>query len=383
MTGVGSVGGSVDFRPGGVVLVRTVDALPGDVATVVRQLGHADPADAAAQPDITIRFVDALPPNGTMRWIDLDDAAATETDFLILRGRQHSRARVAVALDRAGLPLEIVCERPVRAVPLLVPLINLAALAKGIVAVHASAVRLDGCGILIVGWSKGGKTETVLALMQRGAEFVGDEWIYLHADGRATGLGEPIRIWDWQVAQLPWLADVVGLRGLVGLRLTAGMAWVAGAARNVPGVKRTKVGSIFDRAEPIVRRQASLQVPPERLFPGRILGETRIDTVILASSTADAETSMAETDSAELVERIVQSNHHERLNIITAAAKFRFSFPDRPTPAIDDASDVERTLLAAFLAERSAWRLDHPYPPTIDRLGDAVGAALAGRCPAS
>lgn len=375
--------GSADFRPGGgVVLVRAVNAEPGDVATVVRQLGSEAATDVEAQPDITIRFADAMPPTGTMRWIDLDDAAATDTDFLILRGRQHSRARVALALDQAGTPLEIVCERPVRAVPLLVPLINLAALAKGIVAVHASAVRLDGCGILIVGWSKGGKTETVLALMQRGAEFVGDEWIYLHPDGRATGLGEPIRIWDWQVAQLPWLADIIGRRGQAGLRFTAGVAGVVGAVRGLPGVKRTKVGSIFDRAEPIVRRQASTQVPPERLFPGRIRAETRIDTVILASATADPGTSMAPIDSADLVERIVQSNRHERLNIITAAAKFRFSFPDRPTPAIDDASDVERRLLARFLAERSAWRLDHPYPPMIERLGDAVGAALEGHCPA-
>lgn len=375
-----SAGTAADFRPGGVVLVRAADAEPADLATVVRQLGPAGPAVADGVPDITIRFVDALPASGTMRWIDKDDAAATDTDFLILRGRQQSRARVAIPLDRAGAPLEIVCERPVRAVPLLVPLINLAALARGIVAVHASAVRLDDCGILIVGWSKGGKTETVLALMQRGAEFVGDEWIYLHPDGRATGLGEPIRIWDWQVAQLPWLADVVGRRGRAGLRFTAGAAGAVGSLRHVPGIRRTMLGSVFDRAEPIVRRQASVQIPPERLFPGRTRSETTIGAVILASSTAAPETSIEPIDATDLVERIVQSDRHERLNLITAAAKFRFSFPHRPTAAIDDASDRERGLLQAFLADLPAWRLDHPYPPRIELLGEAVGGALAGRC---
>jgi len=373
---------TADFRPGGVVLVRAVDAEPRDLATVVRQLGQGAPSIPGDEPDITIRFVEAMPSSGTTRSIGLDDAAATDTDFLILRGRQRSRARVAIPLDKAGTPLEIVCERTVRAVPLLVPLINMAALAKGIVAIHASAVRLDDCGILIVGWSKGGKTETVLALMRRGAEFVGDEWIYLHPDGRATGLGEPIRIWDWQVAQLPWLAGIVGRRSRAALRVTTGAAGAVGVIRRISGVRHTKLGSVLDRAEPIVRRQASIQVPPERLFPGLVRSEARIDTVILASSSSVSETSIAPIDGTALVEPIVQSNRHERLDLIAAAAKFRFSFPDRPTTAIDAASDVERGLLGTLLAGKSGWRLDHPYPPTIEQLGDAVAATLEGRCPA-
>ncbi len=370
-----------DFRPGGVVLVRAIDAAPADIATVVRQLGPAAPAALEDEPDIAIRFVDRLPDTGPMTWIDQHDAAATDSEYLILRGRQHSHARVSLALDRAGTPLEIVCERPVRAVPLLVPLINLAALAHGIVAVHASAVQHDGRGILIVGWSKGGKTETVLSLMGRGAEFVGDEWIYLRPDGRATGLGEPVRIWGWQVAQLPWLARVVGSRSQAGLRLTAGLAGAVRAGRRVPGLRASRLGSVLDRAEPIVRRQASIQVAPERLFGGRTRTETKIDAVILASSTAASEISMTPVDSGDLTERIVQSNLHERLNIITAAAKFRFAFPDRPTDAIDGASDVERSLLRSFLADRPAWRLDHPYPPLIERLGDAIVPALEERIP--
>ena len=92
---------------------------------------------------------------------------------------------------------------------------------------------------------------------------------------------------------------------------------------------------------------------------------------------------MTRMDGGDLTERIVQSNLHERLNIITAAAKFRFAFPGRPTGAIDGATDVERSLLRTFLADRPAWRLDHPYPPRIERLGDAIVPALEERVPRS
>lgn len=367
---------TVDFTPGGVVRVRVADGRPADVAAVVRQLGEAQAAERDAAPQITIRFVDRLAETGPVRWIDLDDAAATDTDFLVLRGRLGSRTRVVMPLDQAGGPLEIVCERPVRAVPLLVPLINLAALGQGVVPVHGSAVQHDGRGILIVGWSKGGKTETVLSLMGRGAEFVGDEWIYLHPDGRGIGIGEPIRIWGWQVNQLPWLADAIGSRSRTSLRVTAGAAGAVRASRRVPGIRGSKLGSVLDRAEPIVRRQASVQVPPGQLFGERVRPETVIDAVILASSVADEGVSMTRVDSADLVERVVQSNHHERLNIITAAAKFRFAFPGRPTDAIDGASDIERSLLGRFFADRPAWRLDHPYPPMVERLADAIIPAL-------
>ncbi|MEK6720755.1 MAG: hypothetical protein AABZ33_08820 [Chloroflexota bacterium] len=384
---------TVDFRPGAAVLVRVLDGAADDVATVVRQLGPAgepappagrsgvDPPSTSGEPDIAIRFVDRLPDTGPVRSIGLDDAAATDTEFLILRGRRKSRARVAIPLDRAGGPLEIVCERPVRAVPLLVPLVNMAALARGIVPVHASAVQLDGQGILIVGWSKGGKTETVLALMGNGAEFVGDEWIYLQPGGRATGLGEPCRIWDWQLAQLPWLADAVGPSSRAGLRLTSFLAGAVGVARKMPGMGATGLASVLDRAEPIVRRQLSVQVPPERLFGGRIRTETTIDTIVLASSVDTSEVTMSPIRSEEVIEGIVQSDLHERLDLIAAAAKFRFAFPDRTTLAIDRAPDVERSLLRAVLGERPAWRLDHPYPPAIERLGDVVLNALRSHHP--
>ena len=65
-------------------------------------------------------------------------------------------------LERAGDRCEIVCERGLSAVPHLVAIVNLTALAHGVLPLHASAFSWNGTGILATGWAKGGKTEALL-----------------------------------------------------------------------------------------------------------------------------------------------------------------------------------------------------------------------------
>ena len=73
----------------------------------------------------------------------------------MLRGKRKSRARVLLPLERAGAGCEIVAERGLAAVPHLVALVNLCALAKGALALHASAFTWNGTGVLATGWAKG------------------------------------------------------------------------------------------------------------------------------------------------------------------------------------------------------------------------------------
>ena len=95
-------------------------------------------------------------------------------------------------------------ERGLQAVPLLIPIVNFAALSKGVIPLHASAFAYNDVGILVTGWAKGGKTETLLAFTSKGAEYIGDEWVYLSKDGRYMyGIPEPIRVWDWHLRYLP------------------------------------------------------------------------------------------------------------------------------------------------------------------------------------
>src|SRR5215211_1589126 len=180
----------------GLAAIAVADASASELAVVGRQLGLAESVLDRA-PDITVRFVDRLEVSGRLRYLGLDDAAFTDDAFLVLRGRHKSRVRVAVPLHRIGTGCEIVCERGLSAVPLLVPILNLTVLANGALPLHASAFVHRGRGCVATGWTKGGKTEALLAFASAGAEYAGDEWVYVSGDGdRVWGIPEPVRVWD-------------------------------------------------------------------------------------------------------------------------------------------------------------------------------------------
>src|SRR5215813_6147866 len=200
----------VDFDLHGLAGIRLIDASPHEVAAVVRQLGPIQ-RPLEREPDITIRFVERLATSSRVRYLGVDEAAFTDDAFLVLRSKHKARARVQIPFEQIGGRCEIVCERGLPAVPLLIPILNLTVLNKGALPLHASAFNYRGAGVLTTGWSKGGKTETLLAFMSRGAEYIGDEWVYITDDGaRMYGIPEPIRVWDWHLQDLPQYRALVG-----------------------------------------------------------------------------------------------------------------------------------------------------------------------------
>jgi hypothetical protein len=51
---------------------------------------------------------------------------------------------------------------------------------------------------------------------------------------------------------------------------------------------------------------------------------------------------------------------------------FRYAFPDRVSPLIEAAGDIERERLREFLTARSCWLSTHPYPPELAELGQVL-----------
>ena len=90
-----------------------------------------------------------------------------------------------------GFPLGHVCGSIVR------PALQVAMLGGGSVALHATAVTVDGGGVAIAGWSESGKTETGLAL---------------HGEGRALPLGQLDSVSGAGVGNLSAFPIGVGIR---------------------------------------------------------------------------------------------------------------------------------------------------------------------------
>jgi hypothetical protein len=365
--------GAVDLSLHRLARLRLLDASSQDVAAVVRQVGPLEvPPEGGA--DLVVRFVDRLPAPPGERLLGAREAAFTEDGFVVLRSKHKARARVLVPLHRAGTPgCELVCERGLPAVPLLVPLLNLAVLAKGALPLHACAFRTaDGVGVMATGWSKGGKTEALLAFCERGATYVGDEWVYLPGDGTAAGIPEPIRVWDWHLDSLP------GYRRRLRWRNRARLAALRGAtavARRTPDQPR-RVSRLADRLAPLLEAQRHVDLFPTRLF-GAELGplSTSLDRVFLVMSADRTDVAVAPVDHAELAARMAASLAFERLDLQGWYLRARYAHPEASwsNPLLEGgAEELERDLLARFLAGVPAWVVEHPYPADLTALHDAM-----------
>lgn len=363
--------GEVDFDLHGVVGVRLLDATPADADVVRRQLGAIE-QPLTREPDVEIEFVDQVPVPSRLRLLDLDDVGYTDDEFFVFRRKRRGRTAATLPLADVGGRCRIVCESGAPAVPFLVPIVNLTALAKGVLPLHASAFVYEGVGILVGGWAKGGKTEILLAFMANGAEYVGDEWTYLDRErDRMFGLPEPIKLWDWHLDELPAYRRRVrrGDRARFSM-----IKLLAQLERVVPArLESSAIPRFLDRAVPLAKRQLYVRLSPAALFgSGACATVGRIDKVILTVSHAAADVVVERIDVGEVVRRMPFSLERERLEFRSCYLKFRFAFPDARNPLIEEAEELERNLLEAQLLGKDAYVVYHPFPAPIPGLFEAI-----------
>jgi hypothetical protein len=106
--------------------------------------------------------------------------------------------------------------------------------------------------------------------------------------------------------------------------------------------------------------------------------EATVDAVVLALATTGNRTIVRPADPGDVGARIAHSNAHERLDFVAAYRKFRYAFPDRPSPLLDGLDAAERSLLDERLRGLPTFRLEHPHPPRLDEIHRALAPVLAG-----
>lgn len=366
---------TVDYDLHGLVGIRLLDARPGDVAAVDRQLGPIR-RPLLRPADITIRFVERLPVADKRHLLGLDEVAYTDDAFLVLRSKHKTRVCVQIPMARVGGACEIVCEHGIVAVPFLIAIVNLTALANGALPLHAAAFNAGGTGVLCTGWSKGGKTETLLAFMARGARYIGDEWVYIDTRGaRMHGIPEPVRVWDWHLQQMPELHDAVGTAER--LRLNAVRCALALEAQ----LGRTRVRRLapvrwLARMRPLLQRQAGVDIHPRRLFGDRLDLSGPLDKIVFVGSHTSPDVTVRRIDPGDIASRMVFSLQYERLPFTALYHSFRFAFPAARNALVESAEELQRERLHRLLAGKDAFALAHPYPVALPALYDALAPLL-------
>ena len=362
----------VDFDLHGLAGVRVVDGDDVDVAAVAAQLGPL-PRRLDREPDIVIRFVDRIEHRSRLRYLGARDTGWTDDGFFVLRSRKEPVV-VRLPMDRIGGPCEIVAERGVPAIPFLIAVLNLSVLGNGALPLHAAAFELDGVGTLITGWSKGGKTELLMAAVGAGARYIGDEWVYLTIDGTMRGIPEPIRLWDWHLDQLPTAREHLGLGDRVKLR---GIPALRRIDRATPRrLRRFPPNRLLHRAMPVLEGQLHVDLPPERLFGplGALIGS--VDRVLFVVSAAGPETTVEPIDAADVARRMAASLAYERNDLMLLWHQARFTDPDLRNEHLETFETRQQALLETILAGRPAWVVTHAYPVDLAGLFESVRPVL-------
>ena len=369
-------GPSFDYDLHGLVGIRLVDASPADRSAVSAQLGPISGV-LHREPDIVIRFVDRLPVTPPVRLLGIGDVAFTEDAFLLLSGKHRTPVRVRFPFEHIGRRCEIVCERGISAVPLLIGVINLTVLAKGGLALHASAFRHAGTDVLVTGWSKGGKTELLLAFAASGAQYIGDEWIYVSPDGeRVFGIPEPIRVWDWHLEQLPTYRRQLATKTRARLRA---LRHLSGSLKRV-GLSGPTWQRRVSRFVDLIERQRYAHLEPQTVFAehwGSLEG--CVQKVIFIASHQSAATTIQAIEPYEVAARMIFSLEEERARLMSYYRRFRFAFPDKANPLIEGAAEIEKERLHRFLEGKECYAVYHPYPPVIADLFDTVHPVMTPR----
>lgn len=365
---------TLDFDLHGIVGIRLLNATPDDVAAVKKQLGPIQKPLLRA-PDIVIRFLDQIPLSSPMRYLGVDDVGFTDDAFFVFRSKHQTSVKVQIPFDQIGNQrCEIVCQSGLLAVPLLIPILNLTAMNKGVLPLHASALLYNGKGILITGWSKGGKTETLLAFAANGAKYIGDEWIYLSGDGqRMYGIPEPTRIWYWHLQMMPRFRAMASSRDLFRLTILSVLVRVLERLEQSGTEHRSASAQLVRRSTRLLKRQLYVQLPPEEMF-GQKSGEVdaSLDQVFFVASHNQTDIIIRQINSQEVAQRIVFSLQEERMDFLSYYWKYRFAFPECSNLLIDQAEEIQRNMLMKALAGKQAYAVYHPYPFSIPSLFEAM-----------
>jgi hypothetical protein len=359
---------AIEFDLHGLVGIRLEDPGASDALAVQRQLGLAR-TQLQRSPDIVLRFCDRIDSDGPVRLLGLGEAGFTDDRFLLLRGKDLARVKVALRMEDVGLPgQEVLCERGLPAVPLLMDIVNLTALGKGVLPLHASAFEYEGAGVLVTGWAKGGKTEVLLGFMAAGATHIGDEWVYLPGDGRMLGIPEPMRLWDWHL-------EASRFRKELGPAERARLAALRAADRFLTsaGGRTGSVRGVARRMARVIRRQRFVHATPQELFgDGAVRFEGRADAVFLTMTHDAPQTEVFPAEPLDIAARMVASLQLERNRLWEAYRQHLYAFPDRRSPALEEAEARESQLLPAALGGLPAFEVRHPYPVDISALVPAM-----------
>ena len=355
----------VEFDINGIVGIRLINPTISDSAAVAKQLDQKE-THLERDPDIIISFQDSFN-NSAINYVGLNYAGFNDEGFYVLRGGRE-KMKMRIPFEKIGQKLELECESGVPSIPLLDSIINLTFLKKNYVFLHASAFVYNGIGNLVAGWTKGGKTEALLAFGNHNAQYVGDEWVIISPNGESMfGLPVNICIWDWQFKYIPNLLPKITIDRKILYKLIYFLDTFYNFF-NHGVLKNSFLLKWISKALPSFKRQLNVRERPEKIFKNAICKKSSFDKLFLMVGRSEPEISIEPWDPSDIAARMVSSNNFEQKTFWEYYEAFKFAFPNLQNEFLESADMLQKSQLECAFKDKKAYQVLHPYPVPFEDL---------------
>lgn len=177
---------------------------------------------------------------------------------------------------------------------------------EGYAMIHASAVRYDGETILFPARRRVGKTNTMLTYLERGADYLADDRLFVGSDGTARGFPTPVNLLPYNVRHFPELASHISNEQLF---------WLAEKIDALADAGSTDLHTIlsFVNRKYLKDRTWQYRAAPEQLFERTdVVTESAADKVVLLRlNNARSTPSITEIESDQMSTTLDAINAYE------------------------------------------------------------------------
>jgi hypothetical protein len=273
-----------------------------------------------------------------------------------------------------GFPLGRVFGRFVR------PALQLAVAGHDAVAVHGSAVVVDGGGIVVAGWSEAGKTETALSFVEQGASFLSDKWTLVFGDGSLACFPISIGVRRWVLAYAPTLRQKLPRAARLQFAAAAAgeaAAHASGRFARRGGVVAATHAALADLAT--LAQRASLSPSELSAAYGQPppTGSAPLAALVLLTTTAEGQPRAELRDAAWAARRLARSATYERRDYLALTERARYlRRNDHGSDIAHLIEDREERMLVSVLASARVIEVRTPFPTDPRRIVDTVRPLL-------
>ncbi|MGD8306773.1 MAG: hypothetical protein PVF17_08980, partial [Ignavibacteria bacterium] len=330
------------------------------------------------EPDITVIFKENWE-LGELTYLGLNNAAFNEHGFYILSSGR-TPLKVKIPFEQIGNKCEIVCEQGIIGIPLLNYIISLTFLKKNYLPIHASAFSYNKSNSMMIGWSKGGKTEALFSFIQNGAEFIGDETVFLSTSGKKIfGMPVPVSIWEWQFKEIKELIPRLSMQQRILFNGIHCYEFIYKTLKKI-GLKKNAIVRLLGDALPSLSNQLNIRVAPDKIFKDKVSWDKHtLHRVILAVSHSNNETSIKEYDAESICSRMISSNLYEFEPFYSYYTKFKFAFPGVKNDFLENVPKLYEELIPQAISDIKTYKLAHPYPISFNKLFHVMEPVLNGK----